>query len=86
MADPTPIRAGEGSYLCRVDLYRAPTGEIRAALVDMPDHVIEARETVTKRFFMLAEWCLTASLDFMRQGIRFDEETRAANDQEATNG
>ncbi len=86
MAEPTSIQPGEGSYLCRVDLYRTPAGKIRATLVHMPDHVIEARETVARRFFTLAEWCLNASIDFMRQGVGFDEETRAANDTEAHNG
>ncbi len=73
MPDVTPLPEGEGSYLCRVDLYRTPSGDVRAELVDMPGHVIEARETVARRFAALSGWCFKASLDFLRQGERFND-------------
>lgn len=82
MSEPIPIGAGSGSFLARIDLHRHPDGRVSACLVEMPNHVIEHQPTITKRFFLLSEWCLKASLDFMRQGVRFDEETWAANDQE----
>lgn len=71
-----PIQAGEGSYLCSISLYRRPDGSIRAALHDMPAHVVEAEPTITARFFRAAGWCLDGMLDLMRQGVRFDEEHR----------
>lgn len=75
------LEADKGSFLCSVDLYRAPDGAIRATLREMPAHVIEAEPTITARFFAAAQWCISGSLDLMRQGVRFEEETRdPAND------
>ena len=78
MADAVPLLAGQGSYLCTVSFYRRADGEITATLDVMPTHVIDGEETITARFFKAASWCFTGALDLMRQGLRFDEETRAA--------
>lgn len=72
-----PLQSGQGSYLCSLSLYRMSDGSIRVALEDMPSHVIEADATIAARFFRAAEWCLEGVLDLMRQGVRFDEETRS---------
>jgi hypothetical protein len=76
-----PLRSQSGSFLARVDLYREPTGKINAVLVDMPPHAIEAEKTITARFFKLGDWMMQGALSFMSQGIPFDDETRAANDE-----
>ena len=80
----TPMRKALGSHLCTVSLYRAPTGEIVATLDDRPIHVIEAQDTITQRFFKVAQWCVSASMDFMRQGVRFDDETRKSVNDDAS--
>ena len=72
------LRKALGSHLCTVSLYRAPDGKIVAVLDDMPVHVIEGESAITARFFKAATWCSSAALDLMRQGLRFDEENRAA--------
>lgn len=81
MADqPTPLNAARGSYLCTVSYFRRADGSIAAALDAVPVHVIEAEPTISARFFKAAQWSLAGMLDLMRQGVRFDDETRAAND------
>ena len=81
MSEVTPIGAGDGSYLGSGAFYRRADGSIKAAVEQMPVHVIEGEQTITARFFLVAQWCLAGVLDLMRQGVRFDEETReAAND------
>lgn len=73
----TALHSSTGSFLCTVSFYRKPDGEIAAVLEEMPDHVIETKQTITERFFAAASWCANGSLDLMRQGVKFDEETRS---------
>jgi hypothetical protein len=72
------LHAGVGSYLATIDLYRDPTGEIRAVLQHMPVPVIESEATISARLFKTGQWAIEAGLDLMRQGVRFDHETREA--------
>jgi hypothetical protein len=72
------IGSGKGSYLMTVDFYRQPNGDIHAELQHMPVPVIEAEPTITDRFTRASMWLMEGALSFMRQAIRFDEETRAA--------
>lgn len=71
-----PLNAASGSFLATVSLYRMPDGSIRAALDDMPSHVIEAKETISARFTEAARWMLEASVDFLRQAAHFDPESQ----------
>jgi hypothetical protein len=77
MSEPIKLRAAVGSYLGAVHFYRCPDGTINAVLVDMPSHVIERDDTICKRFFRAADWCMHGASDLMQQGLRFDEEHRA---------
>ena len=76
MGEVKQIGAARGSHLMTVDFYRLPNGEIEAVLTDMPVHVIEAEATIAARFIRASEWLLGGMLSFMRQAVRFDEETR----------
>lgn len=78
MVSVVPLQAAQGSYLFSASYYRMPDGSIRAALDDMPVHVIEGEDTIATRFFRAAAWSVEGALDLMRQGCRFDEETRAS--------
>jgi hypothetical protein len=78
------IGSATGSFLMRVDFYRLPRGEISAVLQGMPAYVIESEPTISARFTKAAMWAVEGALSLMRQAVRFDEETREAqNDQEA---
>lgn len=70
------ICASNGSYLMSVDFYRLPTGEIHAVLQDMPVHVIESEADIAPRLIKAAHWLVEGAVSFMRQAVRFDEETR----------
>lgn len=78
----TPIRPSEGSYLANVSFYRMPDGDVRAVLEDMASHQIEQLPSITERFFKVSGWAIKGAMDLLRQGLRFDEETRALNDDE----
>lgn len=80
------LNSAQGSFLCGLSLFRLPDGSIRAILDDMPAHVIEAEATITRRFFKAAEWSVEGALDLMRQGLRFDEETRSSLPEEEGRG
>ena len=75
---PLLVRSDFGSYLGAVHFFRRVDGSIHANLVDMPAHVIDGKATLCDRFFMVAHWCLEGVTDLMRQGLRFDEDTRAS--------
>ena len=75
------LGSASGSYLMTVELYRLPDGEIHAVLQDMPVPVVESEATITARFAKAAAWMMEGSLSFMRQAVRFDDETRAANEE-----
>jgi hypothetical protein len=83
MTDPIPIGTapGIGSYLGQINFFRRPDGSIHANLIDMPPHVIESEATICDRFFLASKWCLDGTLDLMRQGLRFDEETRQSKEE-----
>lgn len=71
MADATPLIVPQGSYLATVALYRMPDGNIRAELTDMPDAVIEDRQTIPARFEALAEWCFKGAFSLLKQAASF---------------
>lgn len=76
MGNVTPFNAPSGSFLCSMSLYRMPDGSIRCVLDDMPAHVIEARETISKRFADAAGWAIDASADLLRQACKFDPDSQ----------
>lgn len=78
MGEVKIIGAGTGSHLMTVDFYRLPNGEINAVLSHMPVPVIEAEATISDRFTKAAMWAIEGGLSLMRQAVRFDEETREA--------
>lgn len=82
MGDVLKMSPPEGSYLATITVFRMPDGSTRAVLEDMASDQIEVVPTITERFFKVASWCMSAAPDLMRQGLRFDEETRALNDDE----
>jgi hypothetical protein len=83
MADVVQIGSAQGSYLMTVAYYRLPNGEINAVIEDMPASVIESEATISARFTRAAIWTLDGMLSLMRQGVRFDEETRASQNDNA---
>lgn len=74
MSEPIPLAAAKGSYLATVSFWRMPDGEIRAALEDMPTHVIEDRASIQARFVNLSELCMSAAQSFLQQAVAFDPE------------
>lgn len=73
MSDLFHLQQPLGSYLGRVDFYRRPDGTVAARIIDMPDHVIEAEETIAARFGKAANWLREGSVDLLRQGVQFEE-------------
>jgi hypothetical protein len=70
------LNVAQGSFLATISLYRMPDESIRAALEDMPPHVIESKDTITARFTLAAAWMGEAACDLLRQANRFDPENR----------
>jgi hypothetical protein len=64
-----------------VDYYRLPNGSINAVLHDMPKSVIESEATISARFTKAAIWTVEGALSLMRQAVRFDDESRAAQNE-----
>lgn len=74
------LGSGNGSHLMTIAYYRLADGSINAVLEEMPVHVIERHPTISMRFAMAAQWSVEGALSLMRQCVRFDDETRAANE------
>ena len=79
------VQLGEtiGTIICSVNFFRRPDGSIHANLIHMPEYVIENKASICDRFFLAAQCCVDGTLDLMRQGLRFDEETRAMKEEQS---
>lgn len=76
------IGEGDGSFLATVELRRRADGRVIAVLRDMPVHEIDNEATITARFVKAAAWMQDGMIDLMRQAVRFDDEARAANEED----